>query len=129
MVFSEKMLEVKKQLEKAGHRVFVSEFIDEFLGKSNQEKVKMTLRQKRTHDVIGEHWQKIKKSDAIVVLNYDRKGIKNYIGGNTLMEIGFAHVLKKKIYLLYPIPNISYYKSEIAATKPIILNGDISKIH
>lgn len=34
-------------------------------------------------------------SDAILVLNYDKKGIKNYIGGNTLMEMGFAHVHDK----------------------------------
>jgi uncharacterized membrane protein (UPF0127 family) len=53
------------------------------------------------------------KSDAVLVLNYDRKGIKNYIGGNTLMEIGFAHVLNKKIYLMNPIPEIEFYKSEI----------------
>ena len=39
-------------------------------------------------------------ADAVLVLNYDKKGIKNYIGGNTLMEIGFAHVLNQKIFLL-----------------------------
>ena len=67
-------------------------------------------------------------SDAILVLNYDKKGIKNYIGGNTLMEIGFAHILNKKIFLLNPIPDIDFYKSEIEATKPIILNGNLSNL-
>lgn len=58
----------------------------------------------------------------------DKNGIKNYIEGNTLMEIGFAHVLDQKIYLLNPIPYIPHYKTEIEAVKPIILNGDISKV-
>jgi len=61
-------------------------------------------------------------------LNYDKRGIKNYIGGNTLMEIGFAHVLNKKIFLLNPIPEIPFYKSEIEAVRPVILNGDLSKV-
>jgi len=71
----------------------------------------------------------IKKSDAILVLNYDRKGIKNYIGGNTLMEIGFAHVLEKKIFLMNPIPDIEYYRSEIEAVRPVIIEQDSDKIN
>ena len=44
------------------------------------------------------------------------------------MEIGFAHVLNKRIFLLNPIPKIRYYESEIKAVKPIILNGNIEKL-
>ncbi len=62
------------------------------------------------------------------MLNYDRKGIRNYIGGNALMEIGFAHVLGKKIFLLNPVPEIEFYRAEIEATKPVVLHGDIGKI-
>jgi hypothetical protein len=61
-------------------------------------------------------------------LNYDRKGIKNYIGGNTLMEIGFAHVLDKKIFLMNPIPDIEYYRSEIEAVSPVILQQNLNSI-
>jgi predicted RNA-binding protein with PUA domain len=66
-------------------------------------------------------------SDAILVLNFDKNGVKNYIGGNTLMEIGFAHVHDKKIFLLNPIPDMPY-KDEIEATDPVVLSGDLSKI-
>ncbi len=62
-----------------------------------------------------------------LAVNIDKKGIKNYIGGNTFLEMGFAHVLDKKIFLLNEIPDISY-KDEIKAMQPIILNGDLSKI-
>jgi len=54
--------------------------------------------------------------------------VKNYVGGNTLMEIGFAHILNQKIFMLNPIPEMPYCKSEIEAVKPIIINGDLKKI-
>ncbi len=128
MVFTEKMLETKKALEKLGHVAFVSGFSDAYVGRTEKEKEELTLFHKNQKDAIREFWEVIKKSDAILVLNYDRRGIKNYIGGNTLMEIGFAHVLGKKVFLMNPIPNIEYYKSEIEAVKPVIINGDFSKI-
>lgn len=70
----------------------------------------------------------IKSGDAILVLNYDKNGIENYIGGNTLMEIGFAHVNGKKVFLLNPIPKNVSYTAEIEAMADVILNGDLSKI-
>jgi hypothetical protein len=78
-------------------------------------------------DVIRKYYEKIKNADAIPVANYDKKGIANYIGGNTFLEMGFAHVLNKKIYVLNDIPEISY-KDEILAMNPILLNGNIEDL-
>lgn len=121
MVFTEQMLKVKKDLEKLGHTIFVSGFADKYVGKSEKQKEKLTLFHKNNKDAIREFWKKIKKSDAILVLNYTRRGVENYIGGNTLMGIGFAHVLGKKIFLMNPIPEIIYYKSEIEAVRPTFI--------
>jgi predicted RNA-binding protein with PUA domain len=129
MVFSEKMLEVKTKLEQLGHAIEISRFAVSYAGQSEDEKERRTVEDKMHNDAIREFWEKIKTSDALLVLNYDRKGIKNYIGGNTLLEIGFAHVLNKKIFLLNPIPDIDYYKSEIEATRPIILFGDLGNLN
>ena len=126
MVFAERMVQIKAQLEQLGHLVYISQFAEGYLGKT--EKEKLTVHDKNEHDAIRKFWEVIKKSDAILVLNYDRKGIKNYIGGNTLMEIGFAHVLDKKIFLMNPIPDIEYYRSEIEAVRPVILEKDLSQI-
>ncbi|MFH1326191.1 MAG: hypothetical protein ABIH48_01860 [Candidatus Falkowbacteria bacterium] len=128
MVFSEKQIETKKELEKLGHEVFVSGFINAYVGKDEKEKERLALFDKNEKDAMREFWEKIKKSDTILVLNHDRKEIKNYIGGNTLMEIGFAHVLNQKIFLYNPIPDVPYYKSEIEAVKPVIINGDLNLI-
>src|SRR3989344_5711218 len=90
MVFTEKMLGIKKELEGMDHECFVSGFAEAYVGKTEREKEELTLFHKNEKDAIREFWEKIKRSDAILVLNYDRKGVKNYIGGNTLMEIGFS---------------------------------------
>jgi len=78
-------------------------------------------------DSIREYWKVINKSDAILIANYDKNNIENYIGGNTFLEMGFAHVLNKKIYLFHNIPNLSY-TDEIKAMQPIILQEDLTKI-
>ncbi|MDD4412647.1 MAG: hypothetical protein PHR00_03300 [Patescibacteria group bacterium] len=74
------------------------------------------------------YYNAIQNSDAILVLNFDKNGIKNYVGGNTLMEIGFAHVNNKKIFLINPIPEELSYADEIKAMADIVLDGDLQKI-
>ena len=128
MQFTEKMLDVRDKLRKLGHDAFVTNLHKAFVGKSDEEKEKIKLHQKYHMDAIREFWREMQDADAVLVLNLDKNGIKNYIGGNTLMEIGFAHVLNQKIFLWNPIPNIPYYKTEIEAVKPIIINRDLSMI-
>ncbi len=77
------------------------------------------------NDVIRDYYYKILENDAVLIVNPELNGIKGYIGGNTLMEIGFAHVLNKPIYCLYQIPNLSY-TPEIVAMQPKVLNGSLS---
>lgn len=73
-------------------------------------------------------WNSMKLADALLVVNLERHGIKNYIGGNTLFELAAGYFSGKKIYFYNPIPEINYYKTELEAVKPIILNGDLGKI-
>ena len=89
------------------------------------------LRNKQPVDMIKRYWNFIKDSDAILVLNLEKKGIKSYIGGNTLIEMGFAYCHNKKIYLFNSIPERSekmYYVDEIIDMKPIVINSDLTKI-
>lgn len=128
MQFTEQMLEMQKKLNSFGHDAFLTDLHNAFIGKSDEEKEIIKIDQKNNKDAIREFWNAMQGADAVLVLNIEKHGIPNYIGGNTLMEIGFVHVLNQKIFLLNPIPEIPYYKSEIEAMKPIILNGDLSKI-
>jgi hypothetical protein len=128
MQYTEKMLEIRDQLRKMGHDAFMTNLAKPLVGKTNKEKEKIKIYQKNNKDAIRKFWKMMQGADAILVANFDKHGIKNYIGGNTLMEMGFAHVLNQKIFLLNPIPNIPFYKTEIVAMKSVVLKGDLSKI-
>ena len=77
--------------------------------------------------LLREHFDKVIRSDAVLILNYEKHGIKGYIGGNTLIEMGFAFHYKKPIYILNRISGLSY-KEEILGFQPIFIDGDITKI-
>lgn len=77
---------------------------------------------------IDEHFRKIDTSDAILVINEAKNGIDNYIGGNTLIEIAYAYAHGLDIFLLNPVPEVSY-ADEIRGMNPVILEGDVAKLH
>jgi hypothetical protein len=86
------------------------------------------LEQKYNHDAIREFWKPMQEADALLVANYDKHEIKNYIGGNAFLEMGFAHVLNQKIFLLNPVPDMPYYGTEIIAMQPAVIHGDLTLI-
>jgi hypothetical protein len=74
------------------------------------------------------HFAKIKKSDAILVVNKTKNGVRGYLGGATLMEMTVAFHYKKPIYLLHAVsPKLPLYE-EIMGMLPVVVNGDIKKI-
>ena len=73
------------------------------------------------------HFQKIRESDAILIVNQEKKGVKGYIGGAVFLEMGVAYFLGKKIFLLNQIPEMAY-TDEIRIMKPVILGGDLSRL-
>ena len=132
--FTCQIKEIAGELEKKGHQVVVPKTSKMILnGEIGLEQIKKEKEngeiQKRAieYDVIKLYFDEIKNADAVLILNLDKKGIKNYIGGNVFLEMGFAHVLNKKMFLLNDIPNM-HYKTEIRVMQPIILNGDLDKI-
>lgn len=129
MQFHLDMRDIKKTLEASGHIVLVPKSIElmDRVGFVHPTVDEARIEAKIEHDFIRAHFQKIEQADAILVLNYDKKEIANYIGGNTFLEIGLAFWLGKKIFLLNPIPEMDYL-TEIHAMQPVILNGDLTKI-
>ena len=132
-----KIKEVKDILENMGHtteiplvsqKILAGEIsLEEFLAVKAKQGDKV-FRDGTGEDVIKRYYNFIKESDAILVVNCDKKGIKNYIGGNTFLEMGFAYTMDKKIFLLNELPDMPY-NDELIAMKPIILNNDLSKIN
>lgn len=131
--FHEEAEQTKKILEQQGHQAVTHPMEVELRGKTIPVIEYYKARksgwddeiEKVKHDAIKEHFNKIKESDAILVLNYDKDGKENYVGGNTFMEIGAAFLLNKKIFMLNPISEELPYAEEIKGMKPTILNGDL----
>jgi len=128
MIFFRQMMEFKKELTLRSHSVVLPHRAEKYAdGNLLPENPGESAANKIKYGLIKFYFGEISKGDAILVLNGERHGVLNYIGGNTFLEMGFAHVLNKKIFLLNPIPEIGY-KDEIVAMQPTILDGDLSKI-
>lgn len=128
MQFHKEMEEMRKQLLSRGFTVLVPADLDhiennESYMTNDEDKISTKIE----FDFIREHFKKIEQADAILILNYEKKGIPGYIGGNTFMEMGYAFGLDKKVYLLYPIPEMDY-KTEMYAIQPIVLDGNVDNI-
>lgn len=74
------------------------------------------------------HFDEVAKADAILVLNYEKHGTANYIGGNVLMEMCLAFYLQKPIFILNEVPEDSAYVEEIWGMEPVLLHGDITAL-
>lgn len=132
--FRQQMIDYKEKLEKMGHEVIVHPHYVQFVKEGRRDILDRMekgehAQVKKENDYIRWYHNAIKESDAVLILNFEKNGIKNYIGGNTLMEIGFAHVNNKKVFLLNDIPENISYVDEIKAMADISLNGDLSKIN
>lgn len=138
IAFFENMAAVKKQLEKAGHEVEMpphevrGEFgemisVAEYYEIRKNENSDTGWVWDRKEEAMRAHFEKIEQADAVLVLNHDKKGIEGYVGANTLLEIGLAFHLNKKIFFLNKIPDISS-REELLGMKPVVIEGDLSRI-
>ena len=128
MKVSKKMVEIKIELEKAEHKVLLPRHTEEYAEMKTSDHIyNESVKNKINNDLIRDYYNKIKKGDAILIINDELNNIKGYIGGNTFLEMGFSHILNKKIFLLNEIPEMEY-KDEIIAMKTTVLDGNIKKL-
>lgn len=128
MSASRKMLEVKEYLDSRNIETHIPRNIEKYANKSKKlEDKNESVANKIQYDLIRDYYRQIQKADAVLVVNEDKDGTKNYIGGNSFLEMGYAYALNKPIYLLNRIPDM-LYTDEIIVFQPVVLNGDLSKI-
>ncbi len=128
MSFSTEMKETGNVLQTQGHEVRLPEFIDDYLKCNSREEMHAkAVDNKLKNNLFATYHRLIEETEAILIINETKKGIKGYIGANALIEMGFARALNKQIYLLKEIPQMDY-TDEILAMQPTILNGDLTQI-
>ena len=118
MEFIDRIRTWKDLLERNGFQVLTPHMVDH--RKSGIEKTEV-LELKRRDSL--RHFHRIERSDAVLVLNYDRHGVKNYVGGASFGEIAIAKYLKKPVFLANPIPQGMPYTEELEAWGVRIWNG------
>ena len=126
---AETILDIKKKLEKKGLKVEIPWGVkryeaNNFVHTREDESAKL----KKEQDLIRRYFKLMRNYDAVLVMNTQKHGIPGYIGGNTFLEMGFAHVLNKPLYVFNPLPSKCPYLSEIEAMDPIVINGDLDKL-
>ncbi|OQB05380.1 MAG: hypothetical protein BWY19_01073 [bacterium ADurb.Bin212] len=120
--------EIAKVLHKSGHPVvYPNSYRDPFSEErirdlSKSEHIKM--KQKFFKDQL----KKIASVDAVLVVNENKGEQKNYIGGATFLEIYDAWRMKKKIFLLNPIPE-GILKDELTGFDPLVIGKDFSLVN
>lgn len=131
MTFAQQMVETKLKLEQQGHSVLLP--VDAEIHVNNPsliDDLDADARHLRENDILRKCFQRVAECDAVLFLNYPKNGISGYIGTSSLMEMGLAHHLGKKLFLLHdtPSPKQARWAHEVSVMAPIILKEDFSKL-
>jgi hypothetical protein len=126
VTFLNEMAKVKDDLVRQGFEVLTPQpFVSEdSMVKENGMEYLLDIKPKLTRN----HWKRIEGSDAVLIVNPEKKGIKGYFGSNTVMELSVALYLNKKLFFLNSFSEDHPHYEELARFDGIFLDGDLSKI-
>ena len=125
--FTNEVEKLVEELKALGHEVLIPHGV-EIHAIEQPDFNPVAAKHDNGYDSMNAHFAKIRESDAIIVCNYTKKGIENYIGANTFLEMGYAYSLGLPIYTLNPLPDMPYINDELKAFNTISLSGDLLKI-
>lgn len=118
---------IKSDLVSLGHEIVLPNCYDD---PGTESRIKLEGRDfhsKFKSEMIRHSEEVIRDVDAVLVLNFEKNGIKGYIGGATFLEIYDAFRLNKIIYFYNEIVE-SNLSDELNGFNPIILHGDLNLI-
>ena len=125
--FPDEVQKIAAKLTKLGHEVILPDGImNRAIERPDFDAV--AAKHDNGFDAMRAHFAKIHQADALLVCNFTKKGIKNYIGANTFLEMGYAYSLRIPIYTYNPLPDMPYIHDEIHAFNVVELNGELSTI-
>ena len=131
--FMHEMVKAKNDLCALGYDCWIHPHYEAFVRGEKKEDVERLQNGqhaavKRENNYLKQHYKNILASDAVLIVNGEKRGVSNYIGGNVLIEMGQAYVNGKKIFFLHGMPAGLPYLDEIESMDPVCLGGDLRKI-
>ena len=125
--FYDKIADIKVALENNGHVISLPNCYDDPATEEKYRDLGSDAHSKWKAEMLKHSTDVIENNDAVLVLNFEKHGMKNYIGGATFLEMYDAFRLNKKIFLYNDAPE-GILKDEIIGFNPVIISGDLSKI-
>ncbi|MBT4135515.1 hypothetical protein HOD75_03465 [archaeon] len=125
--FYHRIPEIQQPLETAGHELSMPNSYDEPLKEEDMKVRGLEAHVEWKAEMLRRDEENIQPQDALLVLNFEKKGQPNYIGGATFLEIYTAWKMDKKVFLYNPIPQ-NIFEDELTGMSPTILNQDLSQI-
>ena len=126
-VFYDKIPEIQKTLEDAGHVISLPNCVNDPGTEARYRNMGIDEHAKWKAGMLRHSADVIRDMDAVLVLNFEKNGVKNYIGGATFLEMYEAFKLNKKIFLYNDIPE-GMLKDEISGFSPIVINGELGMV-
>ncbi|MAH51654.1 hypothetical protein CMI37_37905 [Candidatus Pacearchaeota archaeon] len=125
--FYSRVNEIKSFLEAKGHEITLPNCFDNPFEEEQVRKVGAEEHMRWKCKMMKTHGSNIKKQDAILILNFEKNGIPNYIGGATFMEVIKAWEFGKKIFFYNPLPNCSF-TDELKGMSLLVINENLDLI-
>lgn len=125
--FYDRIPEVQRQLEQEGHQVAMPNSYDNPMKEEEIKAQGLEAHVQWKAELLKRDKENIEPNDAILVLNLEKNGQPNYIGGATFLELYKAWEMGKKLFLYNPIPQ-NIFTDELTGINPTVLNGDLTKI-
>ena len=125
--FYDRILEIKSVLESNNHIIELPNCFDDPKTEDRIRELGSEEHSKWKAEMFKHSEEVIRNCDAVLVLNFEKNGVKNYIGGATFLEMYDAFRLNKKIFLYNEIPD-GILKDEIIGFAPVVIYGDLIEV-
>jgi len=118
--FYDRIPPIKDALDLAGHEVTLPNCYDDPGTEARYRALGDQAHAEWKASMLKHSQEVIEATDAVLVLNFEKNGQENYIGGATFLEMYDAFRLDKKIYMYNDVPD-GMLKDEIEGFGPILL--------
>ena len=125
--FYDRIAPIKEALEKKGHIVTLPNSYDHPTKEEEMKNMSVKEHSEWKGKMLKLQKEKVATNDSILVLNFNKNGQENYIGGATFLEIYMAFELGKKIFLYNSMPE-GILKDELLGMNPTVISGNLEFI-